>query len=105
MIDTLEDKKGEKIVLLDIHEIASFTDYFVICSATSARTLDSLGEALSEKAKTEWGITGKLEGASNTGWLLIDFGDVIVHLFSPEQRDYYKLEQLWERGKILLRLQ
>lgn len=67
--------------------------------------LDSLADASLAKAKESFGISGKLEGEANAGWLLLDFGDVIVHLFSPEQRDYYRIEQLWERGKILLRLQ
>ncbi len=102
----MEEKKGENIVLLDIHEIASFTDYFIICSGTSDRMLDSLADAVIEK---EHAITDndkrKAEGVPSSGWMLIDLDDIIVHLFSPDQREYYQLEQLWERGKILLRLQ
>ncbi len=102
----MEEKKGENIVLLDIHEIASFTDYFIICSGTSDRMLDSLADAVIEK---EHAITDndkrKAEGVPSSGWMLIDLDDIIVHLFSPDQREYYQLEQLWERGKILLRMQ
>ena len=105
IVNLLEEKKAENILLLDIHEIAGFTDYFVICSGGSSRTLTSLANSALEKAKFEFGISGKVEGISTAGWLLIDFGDVIVHLFSPEQRDYYRIENLWERGKILLRVQ
>ncbi len=103
----MEEKKGENIVLLDIHEIASFTDYFIICSGTSDRMLDSLADAVIEKAHAISDTSGKrkAEGVASSGWLLIDLDDIIVHLFSPDQREYYQLEQLWERGKVLLRMQ
>ncbi len=105
LVNALEEKKGEKIVLLDIHEVASFTDYFVVCSGTSDRMLDSLGDAVVTTAKQQFGLNGKIEGRSSDGWLVVDLGDVVVHLFSPDQRDYYRLEQLWESGKVLVRLQ
>ncbi len=102
----MEEKKGENIVLLDIHEIASFTDYFIICSGTSDRMLDSLADAVIEKAHAiNDSDKRRPEGLASSGWLLIDLDDIIVHLFSPDQREYYQLEQLWERGKILLRMQ
>ncbi len=102
----MEEKKGENIVLLDIHEIASFTDYFIICTGTSDRMLDSLADAVIEKAEEISDLDKrKAEGVPSSGWLLIDLDDIVVHLFSPDQREYYQLEQLWERGKILLRMQ
>ena len=104
-MDTLEEKKGENILLLDIHDIASFTDYFVLCNGTSDRMLDALAMALRETVKEKFGLLGKLEGRPSDGWLVADFGDVVVHLFSPDQRNYYRLEELWERGKVLLRVQ
>lgn len=104
-MNTLEEKKGEDILLLDIHELASFADYFVICTGTSDRMLGSLAEAVQEAVKKQFGINARVEGEPHDGWLLVDAGDVIVHLFSPEQRDYYNIEQLWERAKTLLRLQ
>ncbi|GIV63736.1 MAG: hypothetical protein KatS3mg045_1075 [Bellilinea sp.] len=90
---------------MDIQEIASFTDYFVLCSGTSERMIESLADAVLENAKKEFQLIGKKEGYAEGGWVLVDLGDVIVHLFSPEQRDYYRLEELWSQGKILLRLQ
>ncbi len=102
----MEEKKGENIVLLDIHEIASFTDYFIICSGTSDRMLDSLADAVIAKAHEISDMDKrKAEGVPSSGWLLIDLDDIIVHLFAPDQREYYQLEQLWERGKVLLRMQ
>ncbi len=105
IVNLLEDKKGEDILLLDIHEIASFADYFVIATGTSDRMLDALARALHDDVKKNFGLDSRKEGESREGWLVIDFGDIVVHLFSPEQRDYYRLEQLWERGKTLLRVQ
>jgi ribosome-associated protein len=101
----LEDKKAENIILLDIHEVASFTDYFIICTGTSNRMLDSLSSAVSEQIRETYHIKGHIEGSPDGGWMVTDFGDVVVHLFSPDQRSYYQLEELWEQGKVLLRLQ
>ncbi|WP_336595953.1 ribosome silencing factor [Bellilinea caldifistulae] len=105
IINTLEDKKGENILLMDIQDIATFTDYFILCSGSSERMIESLADAVLENAKKEFQMIGKKEGYAQGGWVLVDLGDVIVHLFSPEQRDYYRLEELWSQGKILLRLQ
>lgn len=90
---------------MDIINLASFADYFVLCNGTSDRMLNSLAEAVQEAAKKQFGINSRIEGDAMDGWLLVDLGDVVVHLFSPEQRDYYGLEELWERGRVLLRLQ
>jgi ribosome-associated protein len=101
----LEEKKGEDIVLLDIHETSSFADYFIICSGSSNRMLDALAEAAVQQAKKEHSVLARIEGSPEYGWVLADFGDVILHLFSPERRQYYRLEELWAQGKILLHLQ
>lgn len=67
--------------------------------------LDSLANAIMETAKQKFDLLSKTEGRPADGWLVVDLGDIIVHLFSPDQRDYYHLEQLWERGKVLVSLQ
>jgi len=105
IVDALEEKKGEKIILLDIQKVASFTDYFVICTGTSDRMLDALAKGVEERVRAEHHKKGRKEGAGVAGWEVIDFGSVIVHLFAPEQRNFYKLEELWNEGKVLLRLQ
>lgn len=105
VVNSLEDKKGENIVLLDIHEVASFADYFIIANGTSDRMISALADGVEETVKKEYGLNGRREGQAQTGWLVVDFGDLVVHLFSPEQREYYRLEQLWESGKVLVRLQ
>ncbi len=105
IVEALEDKKGENIVLLDIHETTDLADYFVICSGTSDRMLNSLSDVVRETVKQKFSIIPRGEGNPSDGWLVVDLGDIVVHLFSPDQRDYYRLEQLWERGKVLLRVQ
>jgi ribosome-associated protein len=67
--------------------------------------LDALAEAIIEQVKKAYQINCRVEGHPSQGWLVVDFLDVVVHLFSPEQRDYYRLEELWEAGKVLVRLQ
>ena len=105
VVTTLEDKKGEDILLMDIQNLASFADYFIICNGTSDRMLDALADSVAEAAKKEFGIIARPEGEPVDGWLVVDLGDVVVHLFSPDQREYYDLEKLWDRGRVLLRLQ
>jgi ribosome-associated protein len=105
IVTSLEDKKGEDILLLDIHEISDFADYFVICSGTSDRMLQGLADGVLEQVRKQYNIRGRIEGSPQDGWVLVDYIDVVLHLFSPERRDYYRLEELWGRGKVLLRLQ
>lgn len=90
---------------MDLQEIANFTDYFVIANGTSDRMLDALKNAVQRDIKTRFQKTCISEGISRHGWVLLDYGDVVVHLFSPEQRDYYRLEDLWQEGHVLLHLQ
>jgi ribosome-associated protein len=105
VVDTLEDKKGEDILLMDIQDVSSFADYFIFCSGTSDRMLGALAASIRESVKQQFGIITQPEGDPIDGWLVVDLGDVVVHLFSPEQRDYYDLEKLWDHVKVLLRLQ
>ena len=103
--NALEEKKGENITILDIEEIAIFAEYFVICSGTSERMIQSLLDSAIDVVKKKHMINARTEGTSHDGWMLADFGDVILHVFSPAQRDYYRLEELWIEGTVLLHLQ
>jgi ribosome-associated protein len=97
---------GEDILLLDIREQCLFADFFVICNGTSERQLKALVESVHQMVKQELGILPHhMEGAAVSGWILIDYADVIVHIFSPLLRTYYDLEGLWQEGKVLLRMQ
>lgn len=90
---------------MDIKDVASFTDYFVICSGTSDRMLDALAKGVLEATKKEYKKKSRVTGEANEGWLVLDYGDVVVHLFSPDQREHYDLEELWSDGKVLLKVQ
>ena len=105
IVNALEEKKGENITIIDIEEIADFAAYFVICSGTSNRMIQSLLDSAMDVVKKKHRINARIEGTSHDGWMLADFGDVILHVFSPAQRDYYRLEELWNEGKVLLHLQ
>ena len=104
-MNALEEKKGEDILILDIREVAPLADYFVICSGTSDRMLDALVVAVQQEVKTRHKMRPRIEGSPGDGWILADYGDVIVHLFSPNKRDFYRLEELWGQGKVVLHFQ
>jgi ribosome-associated protein len=100
----LDDRKGEDIHLLDIHENSTLADYFVICSGTSSRMVKGLMSEIENEVKKKFGLNGRIEGESNSGWMLADYGSVIVHIFSPNKREHYSLEELWSEAKTILRL-
>lgn len=85
--------------------MVAFTDYFVICTGTSDRMLNALADAVLEDMQEKHRKKGRKEGQASDGWKIVDYGSVVVHLFSPDQREYYSLEELWGEGKVLLRLQ
>jgi ribosome-associated protein len=102
-VDILSERQALDIALLDISRSATFTDYFVIATAQSPLQFSALAEHL-EKGLREVGSDMRhQEGSANSGWLLLDFGDVIVHIFSPDQRAYYRLEELWGRTSPVVR--
>lgn len=77
----------------------------MISTGTSDRMIGALADAAVESVREQYDLKGRIEGAPQDGWLLVDFGDVILHVFSPDRRDYYRLEELWSQGKVLVRLQ
>ena len=90
---------------MDLQKVAGFTDYFVICTGTSDRMLDALADGVVDKVRETHRVKGRIEGKPSAGLIIVDFGYLIVHLFAPETRDFYKLEDLWKEGKTLLRVQ
>lgn len=106
IVNILDEKKGDDILLLDLLGVCSFTDYFVIATGASERTVRALADDVTRKVrKAHQQHPRSQEGEAASGWVLLDFGDVVVHLFSEEMRDFYRLEDLWREGKILLRVQ
>jgi ribosome-associated protein len=90
-----EEKKAQNVTILDIHELSAFADYFVICHGNSQTQVQSIVSSIKEKAQ-EFNIVVKgVEGYQNARWVLIDLGDVIVHVFHKDEREFYDLERLW----------
>ena len=105
IVNALEDKKAEDILLMDLIGVAPFTDFFVICTGTSERMLRALINAAIDEVREQYGFKTRIEGETLDGWLLADFGDVVLHVFSLDQREYYALDELWYEGKTLVHLQ
>jgi len=95
ILTSLEDDKAEDIVSIDLDGKTSIADDMIVASGRSARHVGALAEHIVEKLKESGAGTAKVEGLPNCDWVLIDAGDVIVHLFRPEVRDFYKIEKLW----------
>jgi ribosome-associated protein len=105
IVDLASDKKAADIVLLEIRELTTLADYFVICSGASERQLGAIADGVVEGLRDEGTKPIGREGSSNAHWLLIDYGSVIVHVMAQPERDFYQLERLWADAPLLLRLQ
>lgn len=102
----IADIKGEDIIIMDLRGLTIMTDFFVIGSANSDRQLNAIVERIREEVKKHENIIpAGVEGKGESGWVLMDYGSVITHIFSPQSRHYYDLEGLWRDANILLRMQ
>lgn len=100
--EMIDGKKGKDIVILDVSHNSSFTDFFVIAHASSDRQLKTLAEEVEKGLEeNDFPLLHK-EGKENSGWILLDFGDLIVHLFLEEKRQHYNIEKLWNDGERIL---
>ncbi len=104
-VDIASDKKASDVVLLDIRDVTTIGDYFVICSGSNPRQIQAIADAIDEELGKQGANLLHREGIAETGWLLLDFGDVIVHIFGTKERDYYRLERLWSEAKTVVYLQ
>jgi ribosome-associated protein len=104
-VELVSDKQATDITMLDIRRVSGFADYFVLCTAGSERQMRAVYEAVDESLGDEGARLLRKEGTPDSGWVLLDFGDVIVHVFSPSQRDYYRLDALWKEAVPVVRIQ
>lgn len=104
-VDAASDKKASDVLLLDIREVTTFADYFVICSGSNRRQIQAIAESIDEQLGSQGASLFHREGDSETGWILLDFGDVIIHILGPKEREYYDLERLWSGAKTVVYLQ
>ena len=105
VVDAASDKQASNIVLLDVRELCTFTDFFVICSGDSERQLRTILDEVGERLKRESVTPHHEEGTLDSGWLLLDYGDVVAHIFSSAERERYRLEDLWRDARTVLRVQ
>lgn len=95
-----DDNRGTNIVILDMRELTAVFDYFVVVSGTSRRQLHAMSEEIDHALEERTGdVRMGIEGYEDSHWILLDYGDVVVHLFEPETREYYAIEQLWAQAK------
>lgn len=102
VVDAAADKKASDIVLLDIHDLSIIADYFVICTGTNPPQIGAIASAVDEELGKAGANLLHREGNPESGWVLLDFGDIICHVFGPMEREYYQLERLWGAAQRLL---
>jgi ribosome-associated protein len=96
-----EDKKARDAVVLDLRGVLGYTDYFVLCTGNTARQTKAIHDGILEGLKREHEtLPRRVEGASKADWVLMDYLDVVVHVFTPETREFYRLEQLWGEAPV-----
>jgi ribosome-associated protein len=105
IVELAEDKKAADIVLLDLTGLTTLADYFVVCSGGSERQLAAIADGIIGSLRDEKVRPFGREGTPASHWVLVDFGSVIVHVFTPPERDYYQLEKHWAEAKTVLRVQ
>lgn len=98
VLASVEDDKAEDVVQIDLRGRSDVADYMVICSGRSSRQVAAISEKLADRLKEQFRILAKMEGKETGDWVLIDSGDVIVHVFRPEVREFYQLEKMWLPG-------
>ncbi len=105
VVDIASDKKASDVILLDIRGVTTIADYFVICTGNNRRQIQAIADAIDEQLGEQGAKVLHREGVAEVGWILLDFGDVIVHIFGPKEREYYRLESLWSEAKTVIYLQ
>lgn len=105
IVELAEDKKAADIVLLDLGELTTVADAFVICSGGSERQIAAIADGILGGLRDEGIKPFGREGTPESHWVLVDFGSVIVHVFTPPERDYYELEKHWSGAKVIVRVQ
>ena len=105
VVEVATNKQASDIVLLDVCEICSFASYFVICNGESKRQIKAICGEIEQVLKKEGVLPYHREGTLDSGWLLFDYGDVIIHIFAPAEREFYQLAELWSQAVPVVRIQ
>ncbi|MDI6601475.1 MAG: ribosome silencing factor [Thermoanaerobacteraceae bacterium] len=99
--EIMEDKKAEDIEILEIKDLTVIADYFVICTGKNPTQISSICDEIQEKLEEQGIKAGHIEGLRGKNWILMDYGSVVVHIFSPVDRDFYKLDRIWADARRL----
>jgi ribosome-associated protein len=105
VVEAASNKQASDVTLLDAREICSFADYFVICSGDTTRQIEAICGEVGHALKKEGILPHHCEGTVDSGWLLLDYGDVIVHVFAAFEREYYRVDELWRQAIPVVRIQ
>jgi ribosome-associated protein len=103
--DIASDKKASDVLLLDIRDVTVIADYFVICSGSNNRQIKAIADTIDDELSKQGAGLLHREGTADSGWMLLDYGSVIVHVFGVKEREYYHLERLWSDAKTVVYLQ
>ncbi|MCI1985795.1 MAG: ribosome silencing factor [Lactobacillus sp.] len=101
IVKAADDKRAEDIVVLDMQGVSLLADYFVIMNGNSERQVQALVNAIEDQVEAEGGNQPRIEGQKGSKWMLMDFHDVVVHVFVPEEREFYNLEKLWSEAPLV----
>lgn len=104
-VEVASEKQASNIVMLNVKQVCSFTDYFVICSGETKRHVEAIWQGIIDELKQSGVVSHHSEGSSDSGWVLADFGSVIVHIFAPAERDYYQLDRFWDKAIPVVTIQ
>jgi ribosome-associated protein len=100
-VNTADDKKANDIVVLDIHNLSVIADYFIICHGNSATQVQAIVSEIKKKMEEKGYRVKGIEGVDEARWVLIDIGDVVIHVFHRDEREFYNLERLWGDAKVV----
>jgi ribosome-associated protein len=105
IVDAITDRLGSDVVMLDMQDVSLLADYFIICSAESTPQFKAIVDEIDKQAKGAGARRQRVEGEPSSDWVLLDYGSVVVHIFDPELRAYYNLEELWKKARLVVHIQ
>lgn len=105
LVNAIADRKGSDIMMLDVRPVSLLADYFIICSGDTERQVKAITDEIQERARKSGFKPLQIEGTPASGWVVLDYGSIIAHIFMPVQRDYYQLERLWSDAPLVVSIQ
>jgi ribosome-associated protein len=100
-LTAMSEKKASDIIIINIGSVATFTDFFIICSGSSTRQVQAISDEVIEKLREQKARPMHIEGQKNAEWVLVDYGDIVIHVFTESARRFYDLERLWRDAEIV----